>query len=78
MDISRVKYNLNHNVRLVLERHYVDAEYMLTGCVIRKSNLGEFFYQAELTDKNSHSVVYASLKDVEEIKGSPTVGERKG
>lgn len=80
MDISRVKYNLGKLVRLQLPRHYVDGEYLLTGCIIRKNNKGEFFYQAELSEHDSKSIVIAELGSVEEIavnckkSGSPTVG----
>lgn len=73
MDISRVKYNLGQTVRLVLPRHYVDGEYLLSGCILRKNENGEFFYQAELTDVNSRAVIIAKLENIFEV-GSPTVG----
>jgi len=69
MDISRVKYTLGKLVRLKLPRHYVDGKYMLTGCIIRKDKRNEYFYQAELTDTNSKSVIIAGLDDIEEIRG---------
>ena len=87
MEIGQVKYNLGKPVRLSLPRHYVDGEYLLTGCILRKKSTGEFFYQpmsapyspenyqAELTDMASGSLVIASLGDVSAI-GSPTVGGR--
>ena len=78
MDISRVKYNLGKNVRLTLPRHSVDCEYILSGCIIRRNQSGEFFYQAELQDLNSRSVVIAELDSIAEINvGSPTIGGRK-
>ena len=67
MDISRVKYNLGKDVRLKLPRHYVDGKYKLTGCILRRKNNGEFFYQAELIDKTSGSVAITSLEDISEI-----------
>ena len=73
MKLGEVKYNLGKPVRLRLPRHYVDGEYLLTGCILRKKSTGEFFYQAELADKVSGSLVIASLGDVSAI-GSPTVG----
>lgn len=73
MDISRVKYNLGQTVRLVLPRHYVDGEYLLSGCILRKNENGEFFYQAELTEAKTGSVIIAKLENIFEI-GSPTVG----
>lgn len=68
MDISRVKYNLGKDVRLRLPRHYVDGKYLLTGCIIRRKPSGEFFYQAELKDKECGSVIIASLDDILEVK----------
>lgn len=76
MDISRVKYNLGQRVRLVLPRHYVDGEYLLTGCILRRNEDGGFFYQAELSEADTGSVIIAGLEDIFEI-GSPTVGGRK-
>ena len=67
MDISRVKYNLGEDVRLRLPRHYVDGKYLLTGCIIRRKPSGEFFYQAELKDKECGSVIIASLDDIDDI-----------
>lgn len=66
MDISRVKYNLGKDVQLRLPRHYIDGPYQLTGCILRRNNTGEFFYQAELIDKASGSIVIASLEDISE------------
>ena len=74
MELGEVKYNLGKPVRLSLPRHYVDGEYILTGCILRKKSTGEFFYQAELTDMASGSLVIASLDDISAI-GSPIVGE---
>ncbi len=70
MDISRVKYNLNKRVRAHLPRMFVDGEYLLTGCVIRRKSNGEFFYQAELTDFKSavKAVLVTKLDAVEEIR----------
>lgn len=69
MDISRVKYNLNKRVRASLPRMFVDGEYLLTGCVIRRKSNGEFFYQAELTDFKSagKAVLITELSVIEEI-----------
>ncbi len=78
MDISRVKYNLNKSVRLTLPRHYVDKDYILTGCIIRKNKHGKYFYQAELSEPVTGSIVIAELGDIEEKLSSPTVGGQKG
>ncbi len=74
MDISRVKYNLGKDVQLRLPRHYVDEKFLLSGCIIRKKPTGEFFYQAELIDRKSGSIVIVSLRDIFEIDSSPIVG----
>ena len=68
MNIADVKANLNRNVRLEIPIHNIDAEYMLTGCVIRKNESGDFYYQAELKDLNSNSLVIAALENVTTIK----------
>lgn len=64
MDISEVKYNLNKVVRVELPRHYIDSQYMLIGCIIRKNEKGEFFYQAELQDVKSKSLLITGLGDI--------------
>lgn len=65
MKIEEVKRNLGKTVRLTLPRHYVDKDYVLTGCMIRKSPNGEFFYQAELKDTSApKSVIIVSLDNV--------------
>lgn len=70
MDISRVKYNLNKQVRASLPRMFVNGEYLLTGCIIRRKPNGEFFYQAELTDfkSSSKAILISELDAVEEIR----------
>lgn len=66
MDIARVKYRLNHAVRLVCGRYDLDAEYILTGCILRKRE-ADFYYQAELLDPNKNSLVIADLDNVVEV-----------
>lgn len=74
MELGEVKYNLGKPVRLKLPRHYVDNEYLLTGCILRKKTNGEYFYQAELSDMESKSIVIAALGDISAVKNSPTIG----
>ena len=63
MELAEIKENLNRRVR-VKTRH-TDADYILTGCVIRKNEKGDFFYQAEVQDmKNHRSVLVTGLEDV--------------
>lgn len=60
MEISEVKASLGKQVRFKDERLFCDGEYILTGCIIRLSERGEFYYEAEIQDtmqKNSVSVV---------------------
>lgn len=60
MDISEVKQNLGRRVRVLNERLLIDGDYILTGCIIRRSERGTFFYQAEIQDlkqQNSVSIV---------------------
>lgn len=64
MKIEEAKANLNKRV------HYsardVDADFIFTGCTIRKNENGLFFYQAELQDvKNNHSIMICRLEDVQ-------------
>ncbi|MGN0692918.1 MAG: hypothetical protein ACI4K7_11265 [Oscillospiraceae bacterium] len=69
MELSEVKYNLGKPVRLSLPMHSIDnKKYLLTGCILRMRSTGEFFYQAELTDLKSDSVIIASLGDVSAIE----------
>lgn len=60
MKIGDVKKALNRKV------WFRDAEYVLTGCMIRKDvKTNQFYYQAELLDKRTNnSVVRARLEEV--------------
>lgn len=60
MDISEVKQNLGRRVRFRDDRLFCDGDYILTGCIIRQSECGTFFYRAEIQDlrqQNSVSIV---------------------
>ncbi len=60
MEICEVKAALGKRVRFQDERLHCDADYILTGCIIRRSERGYFFYQAEIQDlrqQNSVSIV---------------------
>ena len=60
MEISEVKAALGKRVRFKDERLFCNGEYILTGCIIRLSERGQFYYQAEIQDtrqKNSVSIV---------------------
>ena len=68
MQPHEIRAALNQPVRFTNPKLYIDgAEYALTGAVFRRdTKTGEFFYQAELTDKNvKHSVIYCRLEEIE-------------
>lgn len=60
MRTDDVKKSLNRKVR------FRGAEYILTGCIIRKNKkTNQFYYQAELQDTTTQlSLVYARLEEV--------------
>ena len=59
MDIKEVKRNLGKTVV------FGGKDYIFTACVLRRSNAGELFYQAELQDtKQNNSVLIAKLSEV--------------
>lgn len=60
MNISEVKAALGKRVRFRDDRLFCNGDYILTGCIIRRSERGTFFYQAEIQDlrqQNSMSIV---------------------
>ena len=65
MELPEIKRNLGKPVRLVLKRHYVDGKYILSGCMLRlnREKTG-FFYQAELQEPGTGTVIMAALDDV--------------
>ena len=68
MQPHEIRAALNQPVRFTNPKLYVEgAEYILTGAVFRRdTKTGEFFYQAELTDRNvKHSVIYCGLNEIE-------------
>ena len=65
MDISEVKAALGKRVRYKNNRLFCDADYILTGCIIRRSERGTFFYQAEIQDlRQQNSVSIVRLDDI--------------
>lgn len=68
MQPHEIRAALNQPVRFTNPKLYIEgAEYILTGAVFRRdTKTGEFYYQAELTDRNvKHSVIYCRLEEVE-------------
>lgn len=60
MEISEVKAALGKRIRFKDKRLFCDGEYILTGCIIRLSERGKFYYEAEIQDtmqQNSVSIV---------------------
>lgn len=65
MEISEVKAALGKPVWFRNKRLHCDADYILTGCIIRRSERGTFFYQAEIQDlKQKNSVSIVDLNDL--------------
>ena len=63
MEVKEIVPNLNKKVR------YKDStSYTLNGSTIRKDESGKIYYDAELLDKNKHSVLIVKLEDVEELR----------
>lgn len=62
MELSRVKYKLNKAVS------YKGIKYRLTGCILRYNEKDGYYYQAELQDMNTNSVLICKLDEVEETK----------
>ena len=63
MRIEEAKKNLNKRVHFTARD--IDADFIFTGCTIRKNEKG-FYYQAELQDiKNNHSIMICKLEDVQ-------------
>ncbi len=66
MEINEAKANLNKRVHFTARD--VDADYIFTGCTIRKNENG-FYYQAELQDMNNQrSILICRLEDVKLIE----------
>lgn len=65
MDIKQVKCNLNKTV-LYLDINNIKP-YILTGCIIRKNDNG-FYYQAEIKDLKSNSLLICDLSRIKEKK----------
>lgn len=68
MSEKEIKKSLNKPVRFTNPKLYVEgAEYILSGAVFRKDEkTGDFYYQAELTDRKvKHSVIYCRLEEIE-------------
>lgn len=57
MEIADVKRNLNKPVL------YGGHGYTFTGCMLRRGET-EFYYQAELYDKDARAVIICRLEDV--------------
>lgn len=68
MKIEEAKANLNKRVHYTDGGRNIDADYIFTGCTIRKSGT-EFFYQAELQDiKSNRSIIICKLENVQPLE----------
>ena len=62
MKIGEVKAALGKRVRFRDDRLFCDGDYILTGCIIRRSERGQFYYQAEIQDlRQQNSVCIVDL-----------------
>ena len=60
MEVKEIIPHLNKRVR------YKDSiTYILNGATIRRKENGKIYYDAELLDKNKHSVLIVKLEEVE-------------
>ena len=65
MEIGEVKAALGKRVRFSDDRLFCDADYILTGCIIRRSEHGQFYYQAEIQDLRQQKSV--SIVDLDKL-----------
>lgn len=68
MNIAEVKKNMNRLVKLNSPKHHIkDGNYILTACIFRQNENGEYYYLAELTDaRQKKSVTIVSLNEITE------------
>lgn len=68
MKISEVKMTLGKPVRLSSSKHNVqNGSYILTGCILRKDEKGNFYYLAELNDvKQKKCTLIVKLEEIKE------------
>jgi hypothetical protein len=60
MEVKEIIPNLNKRVK------YKDnTSYTLNGSTIKKDKYGRIYYNAELLDKNKHSVLIVRLEEIE-------------
>lgn len=65
MKISEVKTYLNRPVWFVSEKLNINKQYLLTACILRQNDKGEYFYTAEITDIDQRmSVVIVKLDEI--------------
>lgn len=65
MEIGEVKAALGKKVRFRDDRLFCDGDYILTGCIIRRSERGQFYYQAEIQDlKQQNAVCIVPLEKI--------------
>lgn len=65
MEIKDVKNNLKEIVTYRDKKNNVESDYRFTGCILRKDEDGQFFYQAELQDLKANCILCVSLESIE-------------
>lgn len=74
MELAEVKRAMNRKVLYQPASNESTVSYVLNGCILRRRENGEFFYQAELMDVTTkNSVIICSLDDVQQMKEAGVV-----
>ena len=62
MDIKVAKRIIGDKVK------HGDHTYILTACILRKNDQGQYYYQAELHEMNANCVHIVALDNVQEVQ----------
>ena len=66
MKAEEIKANLNKNVLYTSSKLGISSEYKLTGAIFRKGDKG-YYYQAEIQDLKTRSIIICKLDDIQPI-----------
>lgn len=67
MKPEEIKANLNKNVLYTSSKLGIESEYKLTGAIFRRNEKG-FYYQAEIQDLKTRSIIICKLDDIKKIE----------
>lgn len=68
MKIEDVKGALGKRVHYVSKKMFIDADYIFVAYILRVSERGKVFHQAELKDLCENSTIIVPLEEVEIIE----------